>query len=110
MPMGSYAGQAAAEAVARAARDLTGLELCTITVLYPPGFQKLPCSLAGVAEGVVRVETSLFLTRSASVEISIGHAMIIFGAVCGVAAASEEGGVIVMIVITSAVILHAASA
>ena len=98
----SLGALAAGEAVARAARDLSGFEPCGITVMHPPGLHKMACSLAGFGNGVVRVRTSLRLGRESLVEIGIGHAMIIFGTVGGVTKADAEPGFEHEVAITSA--------
>ena len=99
-----YGGQSAAEAVARLAPHLSGTELCTISVLYPAGFPKMACSLAGFGAGIVKVRTSPLLHQSASVEISVGHAMKVFGTVCGEAEPGDFDSAVLEVVITGAVV------
>ena len=96
---------------ARAARNLTGLELCAITVLHPPGLGKMVCSLTGFGESVMHAQTSLRLNRDSLVQIGVGRAMIIFGTVGDVTVNNVTGGLgDHEIVVTSAFILRAATA
>jgi len=98
----SCGSPAATDAVAQAALGLSGLEPCGITVMHPPGLDRMVCSLAGFGEGAVRVRTSHRLSRESLVQIGIGHAMIIFGTVRGVTKADAESGFEHEVAITSA--------
>lgn len=100
----SYRNGAAADAVIKAAGHLTGLESCSLTVLHPPGLQRMVCAPAGFGDDVVVVRTSLRLNRECLVQVGIGKAMIIFGTVREVSANGTEPGFLNEVAITSAFI------
>ena len=100
----SYDNGAATEAIARASGDLTGLEACALSVLHPPGVGRMVCLMTGFGNGIVVVRTSLRLSHDSLVQISIGHAIIIFGTVRTVSASGSDAGFLSEIAVTSAFI------